>query len=71
MNVAKKLEANFLTEMLKAAGLGKPRDSFGGGVGEDQFGSFLRQAQADILVESGGIGLAQNLFEALKGRINE
>ena len=65
---AEQLEATFLAEMLKSAGLGKPRDAFGGGIGEDQFGSFLRQAQADEMVKAGGIGLAESLFEALKER---
>ncbi len=69
--VAQDLEATFLAEMLKSAGFGKPRESFGGGIGEDQFGSFLRQAQADEMVKTGGIGLAQSLFEALKERANE
>jgi hypothetical protein len=41
LEAAKKLEATFLAEMLKAAGFGKTRDSFGGGEGEDQFASFL------------------------------
>lgn len=62
---AQKLEANFLAEMLKSSGLGAVSDSFGGGAGEEQFGSFLRHAQADLMVEAGGIGLAQSLFEAL------
>lgn len=65
---AQDLEASFLTEMLKAAGVGKPRESFGGGVGEDQFGSFLIRAQAKEMVKAGGIGLAESLFEVLKER---
>lgn len=65
---AQDLEASFLAEMLKAAGVGKSRESFGGGVGEDQFGSFLVRAQADEMVKAGGIGLAESLFEALKER---
>ena len=65
---AEKLEATFLAEMLKSAGLGKPRDAFGGGTGEDQFGSFLRQAQAEEMARAGGIGLAESLYEALKER---
>jgi len=68
MQAAKDLEATFLAEMLKSAGLGKTPELFGGGSGEDQFGSFLRQAQAEQMVETGGIGLAQSLFEALKER---
>ena len=65
---AQQLEANFLAEMLKSAGLGETRDSFGGGAGEDQFSSFLRQAQAEEIAKAGGIGLAERLFEALKER---
>lgn len=64
------LEATFLSEMLKAAGFGESRDSFGGGAGEDQFSSFLRDAQAKELAKSGGIGLAEALFEAMKARQN-
>lgn len=67
-DVARKLEATFLAEMLKGAGLGAPRESFGGGAGEDQFASFLREAQAEAIVEAGGIGLAERLFESLKDR---
>jgi len=67
-HAAEQLEANFLVEMLKAAGLGKSRENFGGGIGEEQFSSFLRQSQAEALVDRGGIGLAQSLFEALKDR---
>lgn len=67
---AQKLEATFLAEMLKPAGLGDVPDGFGGGQGEEQFASYLRQAQADLMVEGGGIGLAQSLFDALKDRQN-
>lgn len=67
---ALKLEATFLSEMLKSAGLGAPRDAFGGGHGEDQFASFLREAQANEMVSAGGIGLAEALFEALKVKMH-
>ena len=66
--VAQELEATFLAEMLKSAEFGSPRESFGGGIGEEQFGSFLRQAQANEMVKSGGIGLAQAVFDTLKAR---
>ncbi|WP_341367509.1 rod-binding protein [Yoonia sp. BS5-3] len=69
-DAADKLEATFLAEMLKSAGVGKPRDSFGGGIGEEQFSSFLREAQAKEMVEAGGIGLAEALFEAMKVRLD-
>ena len=65
---AQKMEATFLSEMLKSAGVGKPRDAFGGGEGEDHFSSFLRDAQAEEMAKSGGIGLAEALFEAMKVR---
>lgn len=70
-DAAKKLEATFLAEMLKSAGLGQSRESFGGGAGEDQFASFLLQAQAEKMVDAGGIGLAETLFKALKERDSE
>jgi flagellar protein FlgJ len=63
-----KLEATFLSEMLKSAGVGESRGAFGGGVGEDQFGSFLRDAQASEMAKAGGIGLAAALFDAMKAR---
>jgi peptidoglycan hydrolase FlgJ len=68
---ANDLEAAFLTEMLKSAGFGKSRESFGGGAGEDQFSSLLVQAQAEQMTLAGGIGLAESLFNALLETENE
>ncbi|MEQ5869140.1 rod-binding protein [Sagittula sp. NFXS13] len=65
---ATELEANFLAEMLKVAGVGKTPEAMGGGAGEDQFASFLRLEQARQMAESGGIGLAESIYHALKGR---
>lgn len=62
---AQSLESNFLAEMLKSTGLGKSRESFGGGAGEDQFSSFLVQEYADSMVSAGGIGLAETLYKSL------
>ena len=59
------LEASFLSEMLSHAGLGKTEGSFAGGIAEEQFSSFLRQEQANMMVAKGGIGLAEQLFQAL------
>ncbi|MCD1625053.1 MAG: rod-binding protein [Paracoccaceae bacterium] len=67
---AEKLEASFLSEMLKHAGLGKTRQEFGGGAGEDQFASLLRDTQANEMVKSGGIGLAETIYLALKDQQN-
>jgi Rod binding domain-containing protein len=66
--MAQALESTFLAEMLKSAGFGAARDSFGGGLGEDQFASFLRAEHANALTARGGIGLAETLFHALKER---
>ena len=68
---AQSLEASFLSEMLSFAGLDKSRQGFGGGIGEEQFSSFLRQAEATAMVKHGGIGLSEKLFEALKERSND
>lgn len=65
---ANKFEANFVAEMLKSAGFGKIRESYSGGAGEDGFASFLIQAQADLIVKSGGFGLAESIYNALKSK---
>jgi Rod binding domain-containing protein len=62
---AAELETAFLSEMLGYAGLGTPMESFGGGIGEEQFSSFLRQEQAEAMVKAGGIGLTEVLFRAM------
>ncbi len=67
MTQAKALEAAFVTEMLGHAGLDAQSDSFSGGIGEDQFASFLRDEQAKLMVAKGGIGLAEKLFHAMQG----
>ena len=55
---ANKMEAAFLAEMLKNTGVGQ----------DDQFGTFMQQAQAEKMVAAGGIGLAESLFAALEAR---
>jgi flagellar protein FlgJ len=59
------LEAAFLAEMLGHAGLGSDGGEFGGGIGETQFASFLRDEQAKAMVRAGGIGLAESIFRSL------
>lgn len=73
---AEAYEAAFLAEMLKPMGAASARETFGGGAGEEQFGTFLLQENARAMVRQGGIGLADSIFEALKlqaaeGRTNE
>ena len=70
-DAARAMEAQFLSVMLQAAGLGAARESFGGGVGEGQIASFLADAQARAMVDRGGIGLAETLFNALKERSDD
>jgi len=65
MKKSKEMETAFLAEMLSHAGVGESPEGFGGGMGEEQFASFLRQEQARLMVEKGGIGLAQTIFDAL------
>ncbi len=65
MTRAKELEALFLSEMLGQAGLGAMGGEFGGGIGEEQFTSFLRNERAQAIVRSGGIGLSEQLFHAM------
>ena len=66
MRKAKELETAFLSEMLSFTGLGDAPEGFGGGEGEEQFSSFLRSEQARLMVDRGGIGLAEQIFLSLK-----
>lgn len=68
---ARELEANFLAELLKSAGVGKTPAMLGGGAGEDQFASFLRLEQARQMSNQGGIGLAESIYHALKERMDD
>jgi Rod binding domain-containing protein len=69
--VAEKLEASFLAEMLKSAGVGEQDNSFSGSTGESQFASFQREALASEMVASGGIGLADIFHANLKDKTND
>lgn len=73
---AEALESAFLAEMLRHSGpgsgpgegFGSLRGAFGGGIGEEQFGSFLREAMAARMVRAGGIGLTESLLRSLGAR---
>jgi flagellar protein FlgJ len=65
MAKAEELEATFLAEMLAHSGLGELQGDFGGGQGEAQFNSFLREEQARLMVQKGGIGLAELIFKTM------
>ncbi|WP_368345212.1 rod-binding protein [Pelagovum sp. HNIBRBA483] len=67
---AQKLEASFLSEMLKSAGLDAQIGAFGGGAGEEHFASFLRTQHAEALVARGGIGLSEHIYQSLLERDN-
>lgn len=68
-DAAKAFEAAFLGEMLKYTGINAMPDAFGGGAGEEAFGSFLTQEYARLIAERGGIGIAEQVFETLKQRM--
>lgn len=65
MKKAEELEATFLSEMLAHSGLSESQGEFAGGQGEAQFTSFLRQEQAKLIVEGGGLGLAEMIFKSM------
>ena len=69
--VAQQLEAGFLAQMLEVAGVGEVPDAFGGGAGETHFASFLRDAQAREMAQSGGVGIAEAVYQSLVERIHE
>lgn len=67
-DVALKLEASFLAEMLRSAKLGQTPEEFGGGIGEEQFSSLLVETYAEKLAERDGLGLAEHIFNSIKQR---
>ncbi len=65
---AVEFEAVFIAQMLEHSGVGRAPEAFGGGAGEDAFRSHLLGEQGRIMARSGGIGLAQEIYEALLKR---
>ena len=65
MKIANQLEASFVAEMLKSAGVGEARVAFGGGAGEDHFSSFLAREYAEATVRAGGFGLSEAIYRSL------
>lgn len=65
---AEALETAFLSEMFRAAGIGRPSESMNGGAGEEHFASFLAEAHARAMVARGGIGLADHIERSLIAR---
>lgn len=63
-----RLEAAFLSVMLKSAGLGDAMGGPGAGTGQDHYGALLADLQATELARGGGIGLAEQIFDALMER---
>ena len=63
--VFEEFEAVFLSQMLQAAGAGKPLSGpGGGGAGEAQFASMLVDLQARAIAARGGLGLAEVMIRA-------
>lgn len=58
---AEKLEQAFLEEMLKYCGPKSAAGSFGGGIGEDQFASFLTQEYAAVLAGQIDMGFGDRM----------
>lgn len=65
---AEAFEAVFLAEMLSHSGMGEMSGEFGGGVGEAAFSSLLTQEWAKRMSASGGIGLADRIYQDLAAR---
>lgn len=63
---AERFETAFLAEMLKHSGINKTSEVTGGGAGEDAFSSFLTEEYARLVTERGGIGLAEQIFNAIE-----
>jgi Rod binding domain-containing protein len=66
LETAQAFEAAFLAEMLKHSGVNRTPEATGGGAGEDAFSSFLTGEYSRLLAERGGVGLAEQIFNAIK-----
>lgn len=66
--LAQQFEARILADLLRSAGAGEPVKGFGGGIGEDQFASFLVDAQAERIAARGGLGIAEMVMRTLLGQ---
>lgn len=62
---AQAFEAQFLAEMLKHTGLSAPPGTMGGGMAEAQMASMMTEQRAHHMVQAGGIGLAQPVYQAI------
>lgn len=65
---ATSFEAVFLAEMFSHAGLGAVREGNGGGVGEEAFASLLAREWAEKVASAGGLGLSEQIYQALAAR---
>lgn len=65
---ATSFEATFIAEMLSHAGADAAQESFGGGFAEETFRSLLAREWGAAIADAGGLGLAESIFTALKGR---
>lgn len=67
MKKAREFEAVFVAQMLKYSGMGKALSS-NSGFGGDAFSSMLLEQYAQKIVEKGGFGLADHIYEQLRER---
>ncbi|MEO1775299.1 MAG: rod-binding protein [Pseudomonadota bacterium] len=68
LTAGRQIEAAFLEEMLRFAGVAEPRESLGGGAGEAQFAPFLRRAYAEDMAQNRGLGIAEMVARSLLAR---
>ena len=73
MERAREFEAVFVGQMLKYSGLEKAISSQSGGFGGEAYSSLLLEQYAGKIVEAGGFGLAEHIYEQLldKEGLNE
>lgn len=70
LKVAKELEAAFIAEVLKSISPESSGNGFGGGIGEEQFKSFLLEQQANAIMSKGGLGLAAHFVQSFEGNLS-
>ncbi len=67
---AQAFEASFIAQALKFSGLDKAL-TLSGGQGADAFTGFVLESLAKDIVEKGGFGIAENIYQQSEKKIDE
>lgn len=65
MNAAKEFEKAFLTQFIDMTTKTSIPETFGGGFAEETYNSFLSEAIAEQIIQRGGVGITEDVYNKL------